>query len=339
MDSVLEYLSFVSSNIVRTFTRDGSFLSLWPMLFAGLIAVYVILRRLRRKAEKKGKMANINLKLLRRALLPKWLITHPSSKMDVRIFLINHALIFFGLLTAVLTPFVFAESFAGLINSSGLAETKQTAAWGERLAFTIMMVLAWDFAATYGHYLKHRVPMFWEFHKVHHSADIMTPLTAKRRHPMETVLSVFLSGTVIGGCIAIWHLIMGHGVPIITIFGTWSGIYIWRLVGYNLRHSHVWISYGDFWNRILISPAQHQIHHSQDPKHHDMNFGHIFSFWDQILGTLYLPQEKERVTFGIDTQDADDFKTLQGVYFSPFVKSWAMATRKLKWNPSPTSRS
>ena len=338
MDGFLEYLSLVSNNIVRTFTRDSSFLSLWPMLIAGLIGLFVIARRLRLKSERRGRTAQPGLKTLRRALLPKWLVTHPSSQMDVRIFLINHALIFFSLFAAILTPYVFAESFTALVNATGLTETSQSAGWGERLAFTIMMVLAWDFAGTYAHYLKHRIPMFWEFHKVHHSADVMTPLTAMRRHPMETVLSVFVSGVVIGGSIAVWHLLVGHGVSIITIFGAWSGIYIWRLLGYNLRHSHIWVSYGDTWNRILVSPAQHQIHHSRDPKHHDTNFGHIFSIWDHLLGTLYLPQENERVKFGIDTEDAEDFKTLQGVYLSPFVKSWAMLTRKLKWNPRQTSR-
>lgn len=239
MDALLEYLMRVSNNIVRTFTHNSSFLSLWPMLVAALIALCVISRRLHLRSEGRGQKARPNLKTLRRAFLPKWLITHPSSKMDACIFLINHTLIFFGLFSAFLTPYVFAETFAALVNSTGLADTKQTAGWGEQLAFMVMIVLAWDFAATYGHYLKHRVPMFWEFHKVHHSADIMTPLTAMRRHPMESVLSVFVSGSVIGLSIAVWHLVVGHGVNIVTIFGAWSGVYIWRLLGYNLRHSHI----------------------------------------------------------------------------------------------------
>jgi len=338
MDAILEYLSMVSNNIVRSFTNHGNFLSIGPLLLAGLLALFVIMWRFRQKSKWQGYRTSRKIRILRRALLPKWLVTHPSSQMDVRIFIINHALIFFSLFAAILTPFIFAESFAALVGSTGLTEMKQTAGWGERFAFTIVMVLAWDFASTYAHYLKHRIPMFWEFHKVHHSADVMTPLTAMRRHPMESVLSVFVSGTVIGGSIAIWHLVMGHGVETLTIFGALGGIYIWRLLGYNLRHSHIWVSYGQTWNKILISPAQHQIHHSRDPKHHDTNFGHIFSFWDALLGTLYLPEENERVTFGIDTEDADDFKTLHGIYLSPFVKSWAMLSCKFKWISNPAAR-
>ena len=80
MDAFLEYLSQVSSNIVQTFTRDSSFLSLWPMLIAGLLALFIISRRLRLKAESRGRPARTRLKTLRRALLPKWLITHPRQK-------------------------------------------------------------------------------------------------------------------------------------------------------------------------------------------------------------------------------------------------------------------
>ena len=38
----------------------------------------------------------------------------------------------------------------------------------------------WDFAATWAHYLQHRVPILWELHKVHHSAEVMTPITSGR---------------------------------------------------------------------------------------------------------------------------------------------------------------
>ena len=34
----------------------------------------------------------------------------------------------------------------------------------------------------------HRVPALWEFHKVHHSAEVLTPLTEWRQHPLELML-------------------------------------------------------------------------------------------------------------------------------------------------------
>jgi len=32
------------------------------------------------------------------------------------------------------------------------------------------------------------VPFLWEFHKVHHSANVLTPITAFRVHPVDTWL-------------------------------------------------------------------------------------------------------------------------------------------------------
>jgi sterol desaturase/sphingolipid hydroxylase (fatty acid hydroxylase superfamily) len=66
-----------------------------------------------------------------------------------------------------------------------------------------------------------------------------------------------------------------------------------------LHHSHVWLSYGPVVERIIISPAQHQIHHSQDPAHHDRNFGNSLALWDWMFGTLYVIRGPEDLTFGL----------------------------------------
>ena len=66
-----------------------------------------------------------------------------------------------------------------------------------------------------------------------------------------------------------------------------------------LRHSHIPIRYGRALEHILISPMQHQVHHSSDPRHHDKNFGEIFAFWDWMFGTLYVPEPDEDLVFGI----------------------------------------
>ena len=57
----------------------------------------------------------------------------------------------------------------------------------------------------------------------------------------------------------------------------------------NLRHSHIWISFGRF-EKIFISPAQHQIHHSVK----EMGFAaHMRFHW--MENVLYKPLK----TFGV----------------------------------------
>ena len=62
----------------------------------------------------------------------------------------------------------------------------------------------------------------------------------------------------------------------------------------NLRHSHVWITYGRIMERLLISPAQHQIHHSKNKVHFDRNFGVVLAIWDGMFGTLELAGKKTK---------------------------------------------
>lgn len=38
------------------------------------------------------------------------------------------------------------------------------------------------------HYCQHKISWLWAFHKVHHSAEGLTPLTANRHHPVDYAL-------------------------------------------------------------------------------------------------------------------------------------------------------
>ena len=60
-------------------------------------------------------------------------------------------------------------------------------------------------------------------------------------------------------------------------------IFLFNVFGSNLRHSHIGISYWKWLEFILISPAQHHLHHSVSKEHHDKNFGVSLAIWDWIL--------------------------------------------------------
>ena len=316
MNSLNEYIENVYNGSIGQVFDNMSFLSFWPLFFAFLLAFCVISYRIKSK----GRTAK-PLSILR-MMFPRRVFLHESAKKDYVVFLINNGILFFITLSVIVTPGLLAEGILRFAEWLGISTRAAGTGIGEQILFTAVLVLTWDFGATYAHYLKHKVPMLWEFHKVHHSAEVMTPVTAMRRHPIDYLFGGFITTIFLAIAIGGWHLIVGNGVEPVTIFGTWAGIYVWRLLGYNLRHSHVWISYGDFWNRIFISPAQHQVHHSTRPKHFDKNFGHIFAFWDKFLGSQYLPKHDERVKFGIEQHEMEDFQTLSGIYFAPFVKAW-----------------
>ncbi len=316
LSTLWTYLQSVYANSLGSLLDPMSFLSIAPLTVAFVLAFVILMMRMQKKA---GGRPVRPFKVLR-ALFPKRIFLHPSAKNDYKLFFINDGLLFFLTLSALITPALFAEVFIQTFEALGVSTGEAGGSLLSKIGFTILLVLAWDFGATYSHYLKHKVPMLWEFHKVHHSAEVMTPVTAMRRHPVDYLFGALVTTVTLGMVLMIWTMVFGRGVQPFMIFGVMAGVYLWRLLGYNLRHSHIWISYGDFWNQVFISPAQHQVHHSTSPRHYDTNFGHIFSFWDRMFGTLYLPKHDERVKFGIEAEEMKDFETLGGIYFSPFAK-------------------
>ena len=56
------------------------------------------------------------------------------------------------------------------------------------MIITLALFLAYEFGYWLDHYLKHRVPALWELHKVHHSANVLTPLTVFRLHPLDALI-------------------------------------------------------------------------------------------------------------------------------------------------------
>jgi sterol desaturase/sphingolipid hydroxylase (fatty acid hydroxylase superfamily) len=58
--------------------------------------------------------------------------------------------------------------------------------------FTLGMGVAFDFARYLSHRLHHRIPVLWEFHKVHHSAEVLTVFSNYRNHPVETMVELLL---------------------------------------------------------------------------------------------------------------------------------------------------
>ena len=313
---MVDVLATILRETLGVLFNPGHFLSIMPLIVAFTIAfIIVILRRRRKIGTRKTSLRRIML-----MLFPRRIFLHKSARLDYAVFAINQIVLIFLTISAFFSPALISAIIVEFGRSVGLEPESTESSLAIRATYSVFLLLLWDFSATYAHYLKHRVPILWELHKVHHSAEVMTPVTALRRHPFEALFSSVVIAVVMGIGIGIWVLVLGQNVMPYYAFGTLIGIWVWRLAGYNLRHSHIWISYGDFWNRIFISPAQHQVHHSKSPAHYDKNFGHIFSIWDKFFGTLYLPKFEERMEFGISDAEAREYRSLFGLYVTPILK-------------------
>lgn len=166
-------------------------------------------------------------------------------------------------------------------------------------AYTLAAFLVEDFSRYAVHRAMHRVPALWAFHEVHHSAEVMTPFTLYRTHPVESAVNGARGAITIGLVTGVCAWLFGPQLRAWEVLGVDAIGFVWTLLGANLRHSHVWVSYGPRWEHVLMSPAQHQIHHSAAPQHVDRNYGTVLSLWDWLSGSLYVTRERERLRFGL----------------------------------------
>lgn len=270
-------------------------------------------------------------------LFPKSIYLHKSAIVDYLYFYINtivQILLIFPLFVGtnvVVTHFSKSLLDDWVVVGSGIIAGNHVATI---IVFTLLVALAWDLGVFIAHYMQHKIAFLWEFHKTHHSAVVLTPMTVYRVHPVDNVLTIGFSGVLVGAVNGVYQYLSAGSGLMYNVMGVNAVIILFYLLAYNLRHSHIWLSYGLLWSNWFVSPAMHQIHHSVDERHVDKNIGLMFSFWDRIFGTLYVPEKQETLRFGIKLEEQKKFSHVLNLYIIPFinvfkhVRSW----RPLQWN-------
>lgn len=266
--------------------------------------------------------------LWRRVLSPSvwW---SPSARADYKLFAVNQALML-GLAPRLLSQIAVAtllfEQMHRLFGAPP-AFGHALPAWSVVAAFTLTQFLVDDASRYLVHRLLHRSRILWAFHKVHHSAETLTPMTVFRTHPVEGVLFALRSVVVHGAVIGVFVFFFGDKVDLATVLGANVFLFLFNAAGANLRHSHVSISYGAAVERILMSPAQHQIHHSTAPEHFDRNFGSVLALWDLIGGTLHRAERGREIHFGLSGDPAMAGHDLRRLYLVPFREAGRLFCR------------
>ena len=246
-----------------------------------------------------------------------------SSIADVRVFFLNK--IFMLLISPLLiTQLIIATIIFNALSAFDWNPAKfgsHFAATTVIASFTTFLFLFEDFSKYIVHRWMHKLSFLWAFHKVHHSAEKLTPLTVFRTHPVEGIIFSFRSAFVQGISISFFYYLFGNKVDLATILGVIVFLFFFNVLGSNLRHSHIRIRYWIWLERFLISPAQHQLHHSVAEEHHDKNFGASLAIWDWIFGTLHLSIEKDDFQLGVKEPDEYDAHSLKTIYVSPLLEA------------------
>lgn len=173
------------------------------------------------------------------------------------------------------------------------------------LARTVLALLLFDFWMYLWHRLNNVIPLFWRFHKVHHSDPNMDVSTASRFHQGEIALSSFFR------------------IGIIMLLGIW----LWELLLYEtlmfgvvqFHHSNVKLprKIDDLLKLIIVTPNMHRVHHSRWQPETDSNYSALFSVWDRIGRSFVVYEKPETIQLGLKGLDEEDSQSIKGMMKTP----------------------
>lgn len=246
---------------------------------------------------------------------------HPSARLDYQLLLLKawlRPLLAAPLLGQSLGLMALTAALLELSlgRFSGLAAPR----WAIVIGYTLLTFLADDWSRYWLHRLMHRVPRLWQIHQLHHSARVLTPFTLHRIHPVEGLLYALRAGIVTGIPAGVFYYLFRGHFGSVEVLGVNALGFAFNVLGANLRHSHVYLSYGRALERWLISPAQHQIHHGRAARYHDRNFGSFLALWDRLAGTLALAEGRQahgRMQVGLAAGARNHGQTLVSALVGP----------------------
>lgn len=150
------------------------------------------------------------------------------------------------------------------------------------LAQFALVFIVQDFMEFFVHYLLHRIPFLWRFHKIHHAQEELGAASAQHFHPIEKIVFhsfLFLPFGIIGYN-AMQYAIFQYAIQLFSSFFT---------------HTNVKFSLG-FGNYLINNPKTHFWHHAYNyPKKfkYGVNFASVLNIWDVIFKVYYVPKNEE----------------------------------------------
>ena len=264
-----------------------------------------------------------------RFCFPGEIVRHPSTWVDVKLNVVNFFLgPFFKVAWRLNGAFLTASLVGGLVWAFGPAPHALPWTWPVAIGITVLVGIADDLGYYVFHIASHRISFLWAFHKVHHTAEVLTPLVAGRVHPVEMALSEPVRALFAALVMAPAVYLFAGDISLATVFGINLVAFVFAGFGDQLFHSHVRISWGPVLDRVFVSPAVHQIHHSASPRHWHRNMGGLLSVWDWMFGTLYIPRSDETITYGLSEGAPQIHTGVAATYALPFWDALPVAVRR-----------
>ncbi len=264
-------------------------------------------------------------------LLPKDIYSHVSARVDIWLWVFERCLrpLWVVALFSTVGPATEQSVIALLQSLFGATPALQpNLAW--MLLYALVSLLCYDFIFYVIHYTMHKVPALWAIHKIHHSAEVLTPLTRSREHFLAGPIWAAGSAFSFAFAAGTFAYLFAGGITQATLFGGGFFAFSLGLTG-AFRHYHVQFRYPRWLEYWIQSPAMHHTHHSYLEKHWDSNLAAVTSIYDRLFGTLYIPEKDEYTPWGIGPGTQHEYRSFWQNTTGPF-RDWY---KMLKSDVSP----
>ncbi|MGB5719943.1 MAG: sterol desaturase family protein [Woeseiaceae bacterium] len=151
------------------------------------------------------------------------------------------------------------------------------------LVLWLVAALAWDFCYYWFHRFSHEISILWAAHAVHHQSE---------DYNLSTALRQTSTGFLFGWIFYLPLFVIGFPLEVLVTVNAINLIYQFWV------HTQLLRRLGPL-DRILVTPSNHRVHHAQNDRYIDKNYGGILILWDRLFGTFEDEAADEPVVFGV----------------------------------------
>lgn len=175
----------------------------------------------------------------------------------------------------------------------------------------VLAMVLYDFCYYWLHRMGHERTILWAAHVAHHQSEDYNLTTALRQTS---------TGFLLGWIFYIPMYMLGIPAEVVVTVGSINLIYqFW------VHTEH--IPKLGWYEWIFVTPSNHRVHHAQNDRYMDRNYGGLFILWDRLFGTFQEELEDEPVVFGIrgPLKSWSPVKALTHIYVDMARDSWGTA--------------
>lgn len=155
--------------------------------------------------------------------------------------------------------------------------------------------LAGEFCFYWFHRAGHEVRLFWADHSIHHSSPEYDFSTNLRHTPFSTFYRLLTWAPL---------TLLGFHPVLLVLFAMTSSSF------QTFCHTQRIGRLAPWFEKIFVTPSNHQVHHACNPQYLDKNYGGLLMIWDHVFGTYKRLEEDTPPVFGI-TKPVDSSNPLK----------------------------